>query len=113
MSRNIRGREHVSRWGKSFIGPAKKAKKFTAGEQVDYLNRVIKRLNKAAGYDTAKEPSRWEYDVSIKGKSFGGQVFGHTRSEARAAVKKHIGLPKSKRLPTTLKLEKVDVALTD
>jgi hypothetical protein len=78
-----------------------KRKKFTTKEQVDYLNRVIKRMNRAAGYDTAKKPSQWRYEID--GNL--GTVEAFTRSEARAEIKKAIG--HKGRLPKSLKLEKV------
>lgn len=58
-------------------------------------------MNKAAGYDTAKQPYRWQYEID--GNL--GTVEAFTRSEARAEVKKAIG--HKGRLPKSLKLEKV------
>lgn len=58
-------------------------------------------MNKAAGYDTAKQKSRWQYEID--GNL--GTVEAFTRSEARAEVKKAIG--HKGRLPKSLILEKV------
>lgn len=58
-------------------------------------------MNRAAGYDTAKQKYRWQYEID--GNL--GTVEAFTRSEARAEVKKAIG--HKGRLPKSLKLEKV------
>jgi len=101
MSRR-RGRGvFTPRWG---ITNLKTEKKFTEQEKTDYLNRVVKRANKAAGYETAKQPTRWDYLVNGKH----GTVVAHTRSEARALIKKEIGLKKKDRLPVGISLEKVN-----
>lgn len=99
MSSNRRGRVFQPRWGLATINPKRKA--FTQKETVEYLNRVVKRMNKAAGYDTAKKPFRWQYEID--GNL--GTVEAFTRSEARAEIKKRIG--HKGRLPKSLKLEKV------
>lgn len=108
MSRSYRGRVFTPRWGQARLVPVK-PKRYTKAEEVAYLNRVIKRANKAAGYDTAKKPTTWNYEVIIKGDTFDGQVEALTRSEARSAVKKALGISRRKRLPANLKLEKVNV----
>lgn len=99
MSSNRRGRVFTPRWG---LATLRKGKKFSNRETVEYLNRMAKRANKAAGYDTAKKPAKWSYDV--EGQT--GTVEAHTRSEARAEVKKAIGV--KGRLPVGITLEKVN-----
>ena len=100
MSSNRRGRVFTPRWGLATIRQSKKGKP-SSKETVEYLNRVIKRMNKAAGYDTAKKPYRWQYEID--GNL--GTVEAFTRSEARAEIKKAIG--QKGRLPKNLKLEKI------
>ena len=99
MSSNRRGRVFTPRWGLANI---RKGKSFTPKETVEYLNRMAKRANRAAGYETAKKPAKWSYDV--EGQT--GTVEAHTRSEARAEIKKAIGC--KGRLPVGIVLEKLD-----
>ncbi len=104
MSRSYRGREFIPRWGLwSFVKP-----KEDKEAQVAYLNRVVKRANKAAGYDSAKKPHEWiwrynEFRVS-------GKVVALTRSEARALVKEKLGVSKNKRLPEGVTITKGNLA---
>jgi len=97
----------VPRWGITTLRPEKK---FTKVEQVEYINRMVKRANKAAGYVTTKQPATWNY--AVNGQS--GTVVAHTRSEARAEIKRAVGIKKKDRLPVGITLEKVvtDVGTT-
>ena len=99
-----RGTGHQSRWGITQLHAV--ATDYTLEQKQSYLNRVVKRANIAAGYETAKTPDTWTYSFSCCDKDFSGTVEAFTRSEARSLVKKEAGIAKSKRLPTTLKLEK-------
>ncbi len=106
MSRSYRGREVFSRRG---IMSTPKVKKFTPMEKIDYLNRVINRANKSAGYDSAKKPSTWKYEyMSVDENHYTGEVKAHTKSEARAMIKKHFGIGRNSRLPSSIKVEKVN-----
>lgn len=98
MSSNRRGRVFTPRWGLATV--SRKPSKASKRDQLEYLNRVIKRMNKAAGYDTAKKPATWSYDV--EGQT--GTVVAHTRSEARAEIKKALGW--KGRLPVGITVEK-------
>ena len=100
-----RGTGHNSRWG---ITQLHAEDTYSLRDKEEYLNRIVKRANKAAGYDSAKTPESWTYSVSCCDKDFSGTVEAFTRSEARSSVKKEIGLSKNKRLPTNLVLEKSD-----
>lgn len=91
MSRNFRGRVFTPRWGRAVVGQPKVDKE----AQLEYLNRFIKRMNTAAGYDSSKKPFEWHYHIN--GAS--GVVVAQTRSEARARIKEELGLSKNKRLP--------------
>jgi hypothetical protein len=72
-----------------------------------YLNRAIKRANRAAGFETAKKPSNWEWELGDSN----GTVAAHTRSEARALIKAELGLQKRKqRLPVGISILKVEVS---
>jgi hypothetical protein len=106
MSRKSRSRGFVPRWGHTNLTPPKPVKGNTAAD-VAYLNRVIKRANRAAGYDTAKKPFVWEWSLGDKS----GSVEAHTRSEARCLIKKELGLTKRKdRLPVGIPITKVEVS---
>jgi hypothetical protein len=59
-------------------------------------------MNQAAGYDTAKKPRRWQYEID--GNL--GTVEARTRSEARAEIKKALGT--KKRLPKGIRLEVIN-----
>ena len=98
-----RGTGHISRWG---ITQLHAEDTYSLRDKEEYLNRIVKRANKAAGYESAKTPESWTYSVTCCDKDFSGTVEAFTRSEARSLVKKAINMPKRKRLPTTLKLEK-------
>lgn len=99
MSSNRRGEVFQNRWNQAAI---RKVKKFTNWEKLAYLNRAIARMNKGAGYTTDKQPFVWSY--SGLGKS--GQVSAFTRSEARSKIKHEAGIPRSKRLPQNVVIEK-------
>ena len=79
---------------------------------IAYLNRVVRRANRAQGYDDDKLPSYWDYDVRMPNPDGGeclhlaGRVIAQTRSEARARIKAAIGIPRRKRLPVGAKIEK-------
>lgn len=106
MSRKSRSRGFVPRWGHTSLTPPKPIKGNTAAD-LAYLNRAIKRANRAAGYETAKKPSNWEWELGDKS----GTVAAHTRSEARALIKAELGLHKRKeRLPVGIFISKVEVA---
>ena len=96
-----RRRPFVNRWGQTTL---REAPKYSAAEKLAYVNRLIKRANKAAGYTTGKKPTKWRYDV--EGQT--GEVEAHTRSEARARIKEQLGIKKKQRLPVGISLEKVD-----
>jgi hypothetical protein len=61
-------------------------------------NRMTKRYLKSKGYLGPKIPSIWDW--TWNGQS--GQVVGHTRSNARAEIKKILG----KKLPSDLVITK-------
>lgn len=91
----------------------------TIGEPVEkkgkeeYLNRLIRRSNRAAGYVTGKEPYKWYFlhaDIT-RGRSYEGTVVAHTKSEARALIKKEMGISKNKRLPHGILIERKEVCL--
>jgi hypothetical protein len=104
MSRQ--GRVFQPRWGLTILRQ-KPIERYTASDKIAYLNRVIKRANQAAGYDTAKKQViKWNYTVELD-TSYSGSVEARTRSEARAKVKSTLGI--KKRLPVGTKLEKADV----
>lgn len=100
MSRSYRGRSFQNRWGCATVAP--KAR-YTASERLALLNRMVKRANKAAGYSTAKEPKEWEY-LTPAGET--GVVSAHTKSEARAMVKRALNVPKRRRLPAEVVIER-------
>lgn len=95
MSRNRRGEVFQNRWNQ----PSLVIRKNTNAGRLAYLNRMIKRMNKAAGHEVNKHPFIWSY--SGLGKS--GTVYAFTRSEARAKIKKLSGLA---RLPKGIVIEK-------
>lgn len=98
-------REFQSRWGLATIQSNKT--RYTRQEILAYMNRAIRRMNKAAGYDTAKKESKWFYGFPAdNGEDSQGTVMAFTRSEARAKIKKVCGW--KGRLPVDLFLEKVD-----
>ena len=103
MSRKSRSRGFVPRWGHTNLAAPKVQANPTA-EDLAYLNRAIKRANKAAGHATAKQPSSWKWDI---GTENGGVVEAHTKSEARALIKSSIGLTKKERLPVEILIFKV------
>ena len=114
MSSNRRGSSFVDRWNKSLIHPKAKVH-FSDRDRLDYTNRVIKRMNKGAGYETTKQPSEWKYTLAINGPGVGpgvdqciktGSVSALTRGEARAAIKRLYKI--KRRLPVGLILEKLN-----
>lgn len=106
MSRKSRSRGFVPRWGHTSLTPPKPIKGNTAAD-LAYLNRAIKRANRAAGYDTAKQPSNWAWSLDDKC----GTVEAHTRSEARGLIKKELGLTKRRdRLPVGIPISRVEVS---
>ena len=96
-----RRRPFVNRWGQTTL---RKKPRYTEAEKLAYINRLIKRSNKAAGYDTDKPMKVWQYDV--EGKT--GVVEAHTKGEARALIKKELGYKKKERLPVGVKVEKIN-----
>ena len=90
------------------VHPKPKAR-FNLEEQEAYLNRIIGRANRAAGYDTTKAITIWEYAVTLDGKTHEGTVYAYNRSEARAKIKLELKIPKRKRLPVGIKLERFNV----
>jgi len=98
MGKN-RGRVFTPRWGITTL--ALESPERSKTDQVAYLNRAVKRANKASGYVTAKKPATWSYTVNGQD----GTVVAHTRSEARAEIKKELGL--KGRLPVGVKIERV------
>ncbi len=108
MSRSYRGAIFQPRWGLSTVRSTKKPV-FTEEEEVAYLNRIVKRANKAAGYDTGPKPDIWEYYVECNGKERTGRIDAHTRGEARGAVKRILGISRRKRLPYNIILERANV----
>ncbi len=105
MSSSRRGRGKIfSRRG---IMSIPKDKKFTPQDKIDYLNRVINRANKSAGYDSAKQPSIWVIEYLVDEVTHMLSVAAHTKSEARAQAKKHLGIGCNSRLPSSVKVEKI------
>ena len=93
------------------IGPSL-GKPIAKTGQEDYLNRLIRRSNRAAGYETGKEPYYWYYlHAVIGGEVFEGKVIAHTKSEARALIKAEMGISKNKRLPLGILIERKEVCL--
>ena len=105
MSSSRRGREFISRRG---IMSTPKARKFAPKEKVDYLNRVINRANKSAGYGSAKKESLWYFKFLVDGMLTSWAVEAHTKSEARAEAKKILGISRNSRLPSSVKVEKIN-----
>ena len=76
-----------------------KRRKYTKAEEVAYLNRIIKRANKAAGYVKEKKPTKWIWSQGRdRDKSF-YFVEGNSRSEIKGKIKKELGISKKKPLP--------------
>lgn len=67
-------------------------------EQRAIFDRVVKRVLKAQGVIGPKIPSLWDW---VSGEQ-SGRVTGHTRSDARAEIKKTLG----KKLPSDLIITK-------
>ncbi len=65
------------------------------------VERQAKRYLKSKGVIGPKLPSTWQLDI---GEQYPLVVVAHTRSEARALIKKELGV---KTLPTGLKIKKV------
>lgn len=70
-------------------------------EQQKQVNCQAKRNLKSRGIIGPKLPSTWHLDI---GEQYPLVVVAHTRSEARALIKKELGI---KTLPTGLKIKKV------
>ncbi len=81
-----------------------KRPKYTKQQEIDYLNRLIKRANKAAGYSVNKKPFKWEW--TLDGKTF-QKLTAFTKSDAKSLIKKELGL-KKKPLPKELVLTRGD-----
>lgn len=79
--------------------------KFTQKETTNYLNRVVKRMNRAAGYIVESDPHGWWFNFIQDGKLVDGEVVAHTRSEARARIKQKTGV---KVLPPNLYIERLE-----
>jgi len=70
--------------------------------KINYLNRVICRANRAAGYFGDNIPNKWYYEYN--GQS--GTVVAVTCSEARALIKKELGISRKHRLPKNVIIER-------
>ncbi len=73
---------------------------------IAFLNRVVRRANRAQGYDDEQLPSYWHYVIEIGGEEHSGKVIAQTRSEARARIKAALGIGRRKRLPVGAQIEK-------
>lgn len=93
-----------NRWRQASLTQAK-PRKYTLEEQVAYANRIIKRANRAAGYQTDKPATVWAYVVDRDGDRVEGTVVAMTRSEARSLIKAELGIGKNGRLPVGTILE--------
>ena len=73
----------------------------TQKDRAAFISRLVKRYMKEEGTIGPKLPSTWQIDI---GESKKLEVVAFTRSEARAKLKKELGV---KRLPVGIKIEKV------
>jgi hypothetical protein len=71
----------------------------TKAERQVTWDRMTKRYLKSKGYLGPKIPSLWDWTWN----DYKGQVIGHTKSDARAEIKKILG----KKLPSNLIITKV------
>lgn len=89
MSSNRRGTVFQNRWNQVGV---RKPKKFSREEIKDYCNRMIKRMNKAAGYEVSAKPSEWRlHNVFSSNPAPEHTVIALTKSEARAKFKRMLG----------------------
>jgi len=72
-------------------------------ERKKIWNRLAKRFLRVQGYIAPKTPLQWRWSLGDQS----GVVEAFTKSEARAAVKRALGLSKKQRLPAEVTLEKV------
>lgn len=107
MSRNYRGRPHQNRWG---LQSVRREPVFTTTDKVALYNRIVKRMNKAAGYDSGKKPRFWHYyeesDREDIPQCKPGMVTAFTRSEARSKIKAELRIGKNRRLPQSIVIVK-------
>ena len=66
--------------------------------------RDIKRKMIANGEIENKVPAIWEWGFEEES----GSVTAHTRSDAKAQIKQQLGIPKKKKLPREVVIQKVE-----
>jgi len=96
MSSSRRGISFSNRWGQVALREDKN--KTRKKEYIEYLDRVVKRMNIATGYKAAKVPFEW-YCTNSEVDQEEIMVIAFTKSEARSLFKKELGLGKNQRLP--------------
>lgn len=69
----------------------------------EFIERGLKRQMKEKGIIEDKVAASWEWAYN----EACGTVFGFTRAEARSELKKLFNIPKKKRLPSEVQLQKV------
>lgn len=73
-------------------------------ERLAEIHRDIKRKMKDKGLIEDKAPFSWEWRHD---EEF-GIVVGFNKSEARSEIKKKLGIPKKKSLPSSVQIRKVE-----
>jgi hypothetical protein len=73
-------------------------------ERREEIQRDIKRKMLEKGIIEVQTPPVWEWRY---GEEF-GVVVGFTKSEARSKIKKKLGIPKKKSLPSSVQIRKVE-----
>lgn len=88
MSRTDRSQRHEAKLHKTG--------RYNKEDRLSLIARVIKRVNKTAGY--GNYPFEWHCDTVT--------VVAYTRSEARSLIKKELGISKGQRLPVGIVIKK-------
>lgn len=78
-------------------------KRPTQSQFVDLLTMRMKQSLRDKGLAKPAEPKWWVWTLD----HVSGMVSAHTRSEARAEIKKELGVSKSKRLPLGIEISHV------
>ena len=102
MSRSVRGRRN---FGKGNPG---QVRAFTMKEMVK--QRLLRHLHRAMVQDGlamgVHRPPYFQFNWTFG--DLDGTVYADNRSEARAMIKKDLGVPKKKRLPIDVNIERYD-----
>lgn len=100
MSRNVRGRRNFGKGGSGQMRPYK-VKEMMKQRLMQHFKRELVKAGMSLGDD---RPPYYQFNWTFGELS--GTVYADTKSEARAFIKRDLGIRKKDRLPVEVKIER-------